>query len=160
MTKWTTKAEAFARFMRLVAVGQEPGSCWIWQGNRPDGRYGHFSITGKSVKAHRWLYEAVIGFIPDGLVLRHRCDNPACVNPQHLELGTFADNTRDMLDRGRGADRKGERHPLARLNADSVRKIRAEAANGTRHAALAERFGVARQQITKIVGRASWGHIQ
>lgn len=151
--------ETFVRFMRLVEIGREAGACWNWTGNRPDGRHGHFSVEGKTVKAHRWMHEAVIGPIGAGLVVRHKCDNPACVNPAHLEAGTFADNTRDMLERGRNPNRKGERHPLAKLTEADVLAIRQARVCGQTEKSLAERFGVARGQIHKIVNRINWKHV-
>ena len=150
----------FVRFMRMVEIGAETGACWIWTGNRPDDRYGHFSVNGATVKAHRWLYERLNGPIPDGLVVRHHCDNPACVNPDHLAIGTAQQNTADMLSRGRGADRRGERHPLVRLTEDDVRSIRALRAGGATETSLATRFGVGRAQIGKIARRENWKHVE
>lgn len=151
--------ETFVRFMSKVAVIDAPGSCWEWTANKPDGRYGHFSFEEKSVKAHRWIYEAINGPIPDGLIVRHKCDNPACVKPTHLVIGTFADNTRDKLDRGRGPDRRGEKHPLARLTEPQVIEIRRLSSLGHTQAELAERFGVRRGQIGKIIQRINWRHV-
>lgn len=152
-------ADTFARFMRHVDMGSVPGDCWTWIGTRPGGLYGHFSVKGETHKAHRWIYETIVGTIGDGLVVRHRCDNPPCVNPQHLEVGTCAENTRDKFERGRGADRKGERHPLARLKPEDILLIRSLALGGVRQHDLAERFQMSRQQIGKIVRRQNWGHI-
>ena len=99
----------FSRFMRLTSIGDMPEDCWIWLGNCPGGRHGHFSLSrNKTVKAHRWIYRLLHGEIPDGLVIRHKCDNPRCVNPRHLEIGTLSDNTRDAIVRRRWPDRRGE----------------------------------------------------
>jgi hypothetical protein len=149
----------FVRFMRHVSIGAEVGACWIWAGNKPDGRYGHFSVGGKVVKAHRWLHELLHGPIGDGLVVRHHCDNPQCVNPDHLAIGTPQQNTADMLLRGRGADRRGEKHPLVRLTEDDVRTIRSLRAGGATETALATKFGVGRGQIGKITRRENWKHV-
>lgn len=146
------------RFVRLVAIGDRH-ECWEWQGNAPGGRHGHFSINAEAVKAHRWIYELCCGSIPEGMVIRHKCDNPKCVNPIHLTVGTPKDNVADMLERGRGADRRGEKHPLAKIDADAVRHIRAQAEIGQTHRALAEEYGVSNQQIGKIVRRENWRHI-
>lgn len=152
-------ADTFARFMGHVERGVRQEECWTWTGNKPDGRYGHFSIGGQVVKAHRWIYETVVGPIPDGLMMRHRCDNPSCVNPRHLEPGTASDNMRDKIERGRGADRRGEKHPLAKLGAPQVLDIRKRAACGATHQSLADEYGVRRGQIGKIVQRLNWRHI-
>ncbi len=78
-----------------------PG-CWVWTAATV-GRAGHGSFrNGRHVLAHRYAYQAYVGSIPRGQVVRHKCDNPKCVNPDHLELGTQADNMRDMAERGRG----------------------------------------------------------
>jgi hypothetical protein len=152
-------ADDFARFMTMVRVGSAACHCWEWTGNRPDDRYGHFTVGAKAVKAHRWIYQTLHGPIPDGDVVRHKCDNPACVNPMHLELGTLSDNTRDAVARGRWPNRQGEKHPLAQVTAEHVKAIRSAAACGVTHKTLSYQFGVSRQQIGKIVRRENWSHI-
>jgi hypothetical protein len=97
--------------------------CWIWQGNRDRKGYGRISVKGRTTSTHRLAYRlAHGGDIPDGLVVRHRCDNPPCVNPDHLEIGTPADNSRDMVERGRMVNCKAGRthcpkgHPFDEAN--------------------------------------------
>lgn len=155
------RMSAFRRFMSKVNIPDDQKGCWEWTGSRPSGRYGHFSPSeGKAVKAHRWIYEAVMGIkIPDGLVVRHICDNPPCVNPEHLTIGTVTDNNRDRDRRGRGADRKGEKHPLSKLTAEDVLEIRKLNLLGRTHKELAEEFKIGRGQIGKIVRRENWSHI-
>ncbi len=86
------------RFWAKVRV--TPG-CWEWTGAKTHFGYGKMMIAGKVVRAHRVSYELHVGAIPSELLIRHRCDNPACVNPDHLEPGTQADNIQDMMERGR-----------------------------------------------------------
>jgi hypothetical protein len=76
--------------------------CWEWQGNRNEFGYGRVHYKGAHRRAHRVVYEEMIGPIPEGLVLRHQCDNPPCVNPNHLEPGTHKENSDDCWSRGRG----------------------------------------------------------
>ena len=77
-----------------------PDGCWVWTGYN-DGRYGLISIKGKEEKAHRASYRQYVGEIPDGYSVMHACDNTLCMNPEHLSVGTHADNMKDMVDKGR-----------------------------------------------------------
>ena len=101
------------RFWRQVARG-EPGDCWRWLGGTRKG-YGRFKLKGRMVTAHRHAYELEVGPIPDGLFVLHECDNPSCVNPRHLFLGTQLDNIRDRDKKGRHVACHGERHGEAKL---------------------------------------------
>ncbi|NDC95747.1 HNH endonuclease [bacterium] len=77
-------------------------SCWIWTGFRFPFGYGNFYIgKNKNISTHRYSYELHKGEIPEGMVVMHTCDNPPCVNPEHLVLGTQGDNLRDMMAKGR-----------------------------------------------------------
>ena len=82
--------------------------CWLWIGGRRPTGYGQFWDGTRNVSAHRWSYEALVGPIPEGLVTDHLCRVRNCVNPDHLFLGTRADNVADMLAKGRQA--AGDRH--------------------------------------------------
>lgn len=79
----------------------DTNGCWEWTGTKRGYGYGAFAYQGVTVVASRFSYELHYGPIPDGMLVLHRCDNPACVNPSHLFLGTNKDNTRDMIDKGR-----------------------------------------------------------
>jgi hypothetical protein len=139
----------------------EPNSgCWLWLHNMTRG-YGRMlwrSPDGakRYAKAHRVAWELYQGPIPDGLVACHRCDNRACVNPDHLFLGTIADNNEDKRRKGRARCGKGERHWNVRLSAEVVREIRELAANGVSHADLRERFGLQSAHVSRIVRRGIW----
>lgn len=151
-------AADFVRFMRHVAIPDDRTDCWLWTGNVVR-RYGHFSIGQRSVKAHRWLYDLFNGPIEAGQVVRHHCDTPLCVNPQHLAAGTPAENTADMFSRGRNADRRGENHPLCRLRAEQVLEIRKLAAIGKTQSEIGREFGISNQHVGKIIRRENWRHI-
>lgn len=108
--------------------------------------------------AHRAVWQIVHGHIPDALCILHRCDNPACVNPAHLFLGTMAENNadRDMKGRARGGSRPGEKHHAAKLTDDQINEIRK--ATGLQRE-IAERFGVSQQSVSMIRNRKTWNHI-
>ena len=113
--------------------------------------YGQIQTPGRTVKAHRHVWEECFGLIPDGLCICHHCDNPACVNPAHLFLGTHADNMRDMREKGRV--RRGSKHPRSKLTEDDVRAIRLSALS---NAELARRYQVTEPSIHQIVTRRTW----
>lgn len=77
------------------------GRCWLWTGARSAGGYGQIRIANRLHWMHRLMYEWAFGPVPDGLIVMHACDTPACCNPAHLHAGTFKDNSRDMARKGR-----------------------------------------------------------
>lgn len=102
------------------------GACWEWTGARNTYGYGVFLLPGeKPVRAHRYAYTLAKGPITPGLVVMHSCDNPGCINPSHLSLGSRGDNNRDAKAKGRNAS--GERHGHARLTRRQVDAIRSDA---------------------------------
>jgi hypothetical protein len=145
----------------VKAAGNE---CWLWTGGLISTGYGLLSAHGKLTLAHRYSYAIHNGTIADGLHVLHSCDNPRCVNPAHLFLGTNNDNIRDRMakGRGRGIPRpsiRGANHHSAKLTDDAVREIRALAAQGIPHNEIARRFGVSHVVANKIVNRKSWVHV-
>lgn len=119
-------------------------ACWEWtasQNGRGYGQIGRGCAGEGTALAHRVSYEIHHGDIPAGLIVRHKCDNRVCVNPDHLELGTHADNTQDMLERGRANPPRGERSGNAKLTAEQVASIRAVPAGG-RVRDLALEYGI------------------
>lgn len=142
----------FHKFQQKVQVGSDD-ECWEWTGGKNDERYGYMRVGIKSEKAHRLSYQWLIGPIPKGKILMHTCDNPSCVNPYHLRVGTQLDNVRDMMEKGRNVTR------TQKLNKEQVLEIRHRYACGETQQALADEYGVGVTAISKIVNRKTWKHI-
>lgn len=126
--------------------------CWLWSGCRVRG-YGHLRVGGVLVRAHRFAWEVAFGPVPPGHSVCHHCDNPACVNPGHLFLGTHAENMRDMAIKGRSCPWPGESNPRAKLTADEVAEIRRRP---DPRSTLAREFGVSLSLISAIRNRRVW----
>ena len=142
----------------------ELGPCWIWTGCSDRAGYGTLvrDHTHKKIVATHASWEIHFSPVPDGLWVLHQCDNPRCVNPDHLFLGTHADNMADMRHKGRGGykRRPGESNPIAKLTEDAVRSIRAEyAAGSVTKTALAAKYGVRVGTICFVLLRQTWQHI-
>lgn len=134
--------------------------CWEWKGYRFPRGYGRVPVGNTTVGAHVVAYETWVGPIPDGLLVRHTCDNPPCINPKHLLVGTHQDNMDDKVQRQRQSSLKGEAHYAAKLTAEDVRKIRSEWSEGNvTQPALAKKYGTTYKNIHMIVHRKTWRHI-
>jgi hypothetical protein len=111
------------RELFLEQVTRSTEGCWIWNGGREKAGYGWIFVRGKKMAAHRLGYELFVGIIPSGLFVCHHCDNPPCVRPDHLFLGTRQDNFRDMRQKGRAKPRGSKKFkefialPRPRVNA-------------------------------------------
>ncbi len=161
----TAKVRVTTRFWRRVLV-KGPDECWNWTGKYVVSsctRYGHFRIDGgKIVLAHRFSYQLHFGTIPDGMCICHKCDNGLCVNPNHLFMGTKADNNADKMAKGRQRwdPPVGERNGHAKLKDKDVATIREMAASGIRHTELVRRFPqVSPATISEVVHHKIWKHI-
>lgn len=144
------------RFWAKVEVGK---GCWLWRGALQSAGYGSAWIDGRSMLAHRAAFLLSGGKIesPRAFVC-HRCDNPACVRPSHLFLGTNAENMRDMAQKGRSL--AGEKNRNSKLTERDVRWIRKAYAAGlgsTR--VIGNRFGVRSNTIVQVVNGVRWGHL-
>lgn len=132
------------------------GSCsWHWRDKTPT--YGHTTLNGKRMGAHRASYIYHKGEIPEGLDVLHACDNTKCVNPDHLYLGTHADNMRDRITKGRANMLRGSKQPQAKLTEDDVRYIRkVYAEGGVTYKQLGAQFGVSSTSIYQVITRKFW----
>lgn len=141
-----------------VWIADPSTGCWIWPLS-PSQECGKVRYSGKKVTAYRYSYMRAKGAIPDGLVVRHTCDNRRCVNPEHLVLGTQAENIRDMVSRGRQRSPRGEQCGLAKLSAYEVKEIRRRSEQGETRTAIAKDFPVSVSQISNIARRSVWAHV-
>jgi hypothetical protein len=131
------------RFWSKVDIGEED-ECWEWLGGYNTHEYGGFTVDGKSIGSHVFSYKLSKGDIPEGLVVMHKCDNPHCVNPNHLELGTLKDNSQDRDKKGRGQWGKS----FKRLSEEAKKEIVALYATGKyRRTDLAAMFSVTQATI-------------
>lgn len=128
------------------------GDCWLWTGCVNSYGYGRINIKKKIIKAHRVSWGLLFGPIPKGLCILHKCDNPPCVNPDHLFLGTLSDNTKDMIAKGRGGNVK--------LFPNQVREIQRRFKAGEIGTILAKEFGVNQGAISKIITGRTWKEIK
>jgi len=164
MTNWvivnmSTNKTPSQRFKEKVRFGPMD-QCWEWVGSKMRLGYGMFSVNGKNRLAHRVAWEMVAGEIPPGQCVLHRCDNPGCVNPAHLFLGTQQDNIRDRDQKGRQRGPLGEKQHLSKLDESGVRHIRRVHRYGiATHRQLAETYGVSDSTITDIIQRRTWRHV-
>lgn len=133
--------------------------CWNWVGTVHHDGYGVFGHNGKSVRSHRASYEYHVGNIPSGMLVCHTCDNPLCINPDHLFVGTASDNAKDMIKKGRGNHPCGSSHPLSVLNSEYVIRIRELRSNGHTLKSLADTYGVSFQTISAIMHNKIWRHV-
>lgn len=146
---------------RFEAKFEKGDGCWNWKAGKQRDGYGQFRFAGRHQRAHRVSWMLYVGEIPDNLQVLHHCDNPSCVNPSHLFLGTIADNAHDRDSKGRcrGAGPGGERHGGAKLTEKQVAAIRERRSAGARNTVLAKEFNVAQQTISSIVCRRRWAKV-
>lgn len=179
-------SDPIARFNSKIRCGDSIDSCWEWTSAKNRAGYGQFTLWGKCVFAHRLsLSLASREFITSDRLVIHSCDNPSCVNPDHLRTGTPADNSRDMVLRAR--NEKGEKHWVNRyperitrgnthwarkdssrlrgqangralIGPSEVNEIRKLVANGVKQGKVASMFGVSRTAVNNIWTGKTWSH--
>lgn len=148
----------------LSKIEHDSNGCWNWTASKFRDGYGQFKANRKNLKAHRVSYLIFIGDIPEGLCVCHRCDNPACVNPEHLFLATNQENTADRHSKAR--DAHGERQWKAKLTNAEVSEILSRYTPGINQAntgnavQLAAEYGISRATLGHLIRRKTWKHIK
>lgn len=160
--------ECEARFWAKVnkegpvpAHAPELGRCWEWTGARHALGYGRLTVNGQWRTAHRWSFELANGPVPATKFVLHRCDNPACIRPAHLRLGTPRENTQDMHAKGRAArvGPAGEQNRHAKLTDPQVISIRERFDRGELIIHLAAEYDLSVSSVSAIVNGRSWTHV-
>ena len=151
------------RLLEHIVVNNVTG-CWEWVGCKRRG-YGHTIIgsrkdgTRKTISAHRLSYLIFHGEIPAGMEVCHKCDNPSCINPDHLFAGTRQDNVDDRERKGRNNPPKVEKHAKAKLTEKDVLDIRNKRAAGKSFGKLAKEYGVCKKTIQDAVSGKHWSYL-
>jgi hypothetical protein len=150
------------RFWAKVKKSDDPLDCWVWTGGKDSHGYGVIRVGDSSDRSHRVSWVMHRGPIPDGFWVLHRCDNPPCIRPDHLFLGTVSDNNRDRHQKGRS--RGGKLHGTAvghaKLTEESVFEARVRyAMGGMTCAQLGEEYGVCGTVMAKAVNGKTWAHV-
>jgi len=167
--KQLTVLSAEDRFWANVIKSDDPNGCWLWSAAAATGKHGTFYVGGGKVQASHFAWESANGRpVPEGLWVLHHCDNPPCVRPDHLYVGTHLDNVRDAIERDRYAignalhhatRARGERQGSAKLRDADVLAIRAKSRAGASLRQLAAEFGISKSQAGRIVRGEVWQHL-
>ena len=140
--------------VELYASARLGDGCWEWKKARNVGGYGFFWYKNKQMMAHRVSWFMTMGAIPTGLLVLHKCDNPCCVRPTHLFLGTYKDNSEDRDRKGRGAT--GIKNPKSKLNPELVDDIRKRFNHGEQIKSIANSLSLSHGCISHVVHKRTW----
>lgn len=152
--RYTPEQRAAVFWSRTDRVGE----CMVHRGCKDKWGYAHIAVWGRRVQAHRYAYEMKVGSIPAGMLVMHTCDNPPCVNPEHLKLGTDLDNTRDKL-----LKRRHDNITRPKLTPEKVKAIRREYWYKNKRSnakELAAKYGVGHGTIVQAANGATWENVK
>lgn len=147
----------------LTRITCRDDGCHIFEGAKDSDGYGRVKLNGVGIAVHRWMYEHNFGAVPQGNHVLHKCDTPACVNPEHLFLGTHAENMADKAAKGRSKNvpiGHSHKRPMAKINDEKAKQIKELLRRGYRQADIARDFGVSRNLISEISLGKTWRHIE
>lgn len=148
-------------FWKNVDRSEGQNACWIWKKGKDARGYGILRFRGRAYKAHRLAWILTHGEIDDDLFVCHHCDNPPCVNPGHMFIGTQSDNMRDMVSKGRHNPPRGSTNPLSKLTEKQVFTIRwLYSENDLSQDRIAQMYQVSQVLISKVVRREIWRHVK
>lgn len=140
---------------RLRAGCFKTGECWVWNKSVASSGYGQIRLNYKNLRANRASYMVFKGEIPDGMVIRHTCDNKLCINPEHLILGSCKQNSQDMVERDRQA--KGERNGRCKLSESDVQAIKDSKLS---YSQLAKQFGISKGHAHRVKNGVAWSFLK
>lgn len=148
------------KFWSKVIVGTKH-ECWPYTGEKGGSLgYGRFWLGERRVMAHQISWMLNYGDIPDGQEICHSCDNPPCVNPEHLFAGTHKGNMMDASDKGRIVTKHGSAHKLAKINESDVPRIKGLYELGFSMGSIAKSFGVSKPIVAGILNGSRWKHVK
>lgn len=144
-------------FWSRVAITADDEKCWEWQGACDSSGYGTKNWHGRTISTHRLAWLLMRGEIPNGFYVCHSCDNPRCVNPKHLFIGTSQDNALDRSRKGRNRKQSGEQSTCCKLTSGQVHEIRRRySTGGITIKQLATEYGISPSQTSRIVHNETW----
>ena len=155
MKSITLSEKDIARFWSKVKIGS-PDECWEWQACTFNKSYGLLQLKNGATQAHRISWTIEFGVIQEDMCVCHKCDNTKCVNPDHLFLGTVAENNQDRAKKGRSGDSSGEKNPGAKLKKEDVLEIRILLSQKISQRKIAKKFGVGKTAIARIFQGTHW----
>lgn len=146
------------KILKHVKINEK--GCWEWQKSKHKQGYGHCGFKGKVMLAHRVSWMVFKGEIPVSILVLHKCDNPTCVNPDHLFLGTDKDNVQDSILKNRFNRSKGEKHYLANHSEEKVQLAKNLKSKGLKYKEISKLTGIPVGSLSGIINSTAWKHVK